>query len=199
MAISAGASFLGLVSHMPSGPGVIADELIAEIVQHVNGRAETVLLSSALTAEAIINHHKKVKTSCIQLVDDLTQGNHQDIKTVLPDVKIIQVIHVTDYNSIVHALEMAKTADYLLLDSGNPDAEIKILGGTGKTHNWNLSLAIVQKSPIPVFLAGGLNVENAKTAIEKVGPFGLDLCSGVRKDEKLNTEKLNKFFREVTN
>ncbi len=195
LAINAGASALGLVGHMPSGPGVIKDELIAEIAAFVPSHIETFLLTSETKVVDIIQHHSKVNTTTIQLVDALTEGTHQQIKQALPTIKIVQVLHVLNENSIDEALEVSKHVDTILLDSGNPNLTTKELGGTGRIHNWEISKKIVEKVKIPVFLAGGLKPENALTAIQKVNPYGLDLCSGVRTNGNLDQHKLSAFFK----
>ena len=199
LAINAGASALGLVGHMPSGPGIIKDELIAKIAAFVPNHIDTFLLTSETKVANIIQHHLKVNTTTIQLVDLLTEGTHQQIKEALPTTKIVQVLHVFDEKSIDEALEVSKHVDMILLDSGNPNLTIKELGGTGRIHNWEISKKIVEKVKIPVFLAGGLNPENALTAIQKVNPYGLDLCSGVRTNGSLDQHKLSAFFKATRN
>jgi phosphoribosylanthranilate isomerase len=97
--------------------------------------------------------------------------------------------------SIEEALALSEHVDALLLDSGNPSLDIKVLGGTGKAHDWSLSRKIVEQSTIPVFLAGGLHAGNVQEALDKVGPFGLDLCSGVRTNKQLDPVKLEAFFK----
>lgn len=197
MALSFGASALGLVGHMPSGPGVISDDLIAEIAASVPTDVATFLLSSETDVQALARHQKKVKTNTIQIVDSLKSGTYQDLRKELPGINLIQVIHVIGPASLDEALEIAPNIDYLLLDSGNPNLAVKELGGTGRTHNWNISRRIVELSPVPVFLAGGLNAENVRAAIEAVQPYGLDLCSGVRSAGKLDPYKLEMFFESV--
>lgn len=115
----------------------------------------------------------------------------------LPNVKLVQVIHVIDDNSVKEAIEIASYVDAILLDSGNPGLSVKELGGTGRTHNWTLSRAIKDSISIPLFLAGGLNKDNVRQAIETVQPFGLDLCSGVRTDGRLDRQKLKDFFNAI--
>jgi len=197
LAIGFGASALGLVSGMPSGPGVITDELIRSIAQHVPPPVATFLLTSEVTSSDIITHHKKTHTNTIQIVDRIQEGTYEEIKTALPSVKLVQVIHIIDEVSIDEALIAAEKVDALLLDSGNPGLPVKELGGTGRVHNWNLSRKIIEQSRIPVFLAGGLTSENVQRAIETVQPFGLDLCSGVRTNQKLDPEKLEDFFNKI--
>lgn len=197
LAIDYEASALGLVGNMPSGPGVISDELILKIAKIVPPPISTFLLTSEISAEAIVAHYKRVQTSTIQIVDELKEGTYSLIREKLPSVKIVQVIHVVDEKSVDEALKVSQQVDALLLDSGNPNLKVKVLGGTGKVHNWKLSRRIVEQSKVPVFLAGGLTPENVKQAIEQVQPFGLDLCSGVRTNGKLDPVKLEAFFNNV--
>ncbi len=195
LAVAHGASALGLVGPMPSGPGVITDELILEIAKNVPPPIGTFLLTSETKVKEIIAHHAKVLTNTIQIVDSLSEGFYHQIKNALPAVKLVQVIHVLDESSVDEAIRISEEVDALLLDSGNPNLAIKVLGGTGNTHNWKLSRKIAEQSKVPVFLAGGLKAENVKQAIDEVQPFGLDLCSGVRTDKKLDVSKLEAFFK----
>lgn len=197
LAIKYGASAIGLVGNMPSGPGIIDDQLISEIVKTVPPAVSTFLLTSKTTAKGIIAHYRKVNTTTIQIVDDLPKSEYAILRAELPNVKLVQVIHVSDENSVNEAVEASKYADAILLDSGNPNLRVKELGGTGRTHNWDLSRQIRESIGIPLFLAGGINPDNVKEAVEKVQPFGVDLCSGVRTDGKLDEEKLKAFFKEI--
>jgi phosphoribosylanthranilate isomerase len=194
MAIDYGASALGLVGRMPSGPGIITDELIYEIAQIVPPPIGTFLLTSETFASEIVSHHRKTHTNTIQLVDELKEGTYFELKKEIPSVKIVQVIHVRTEASVDEALALSDYVDALLLDSGNPALDIKVLGGTGKVHDWALSRKIVEQSKVPVFLAGGLHAGNVKEALDKVQPFGLDLCSGVRTNKALDPAKLEAFF-----
>ncbi len=197
MAIDAGASALGLVGHMPSGPGVISDQLIAEIAKNVPPPIATFLLTSETDPQRIIDHYRRCRTTAIQLVDLPAKGSWEILRNELPGIKLVQVIHVTDESSIQQAVNAAPFIDALLLDSGNPDLQIKELGGTGRTHNWQLSSKIVESVKSPVFLAGGLNATNVSEAIKAVKPFAVDVCSGVRTNGKLDTQKLNTFAKMI--
>lgn len=196
-AIAAGADALGLVGHMPSGPGVISDKEIATIAERVPPTIATFLLTSETEAEAIIRHHQKVNTSTIQIVDSLASGSYRQLRKALPGVKLVQVIHVADESSVAKAVKIAPEVDAILLDSGNPALKVKELGGTGRVHDWALSRKIREQLNVPVFLAGGLKPENVQEAIRTVKPFGVDLCSGVRTEEKLDIDKLQQFVVAV--
>lgn len=197
IATAYGASALGLVGHMPSGPGIISDNRILQITKTVPPMVSTFLLTSETKVTAIIDHYKKVNTAVIQIVDELEKKDYQQIKNELPHVKIVQVVHVQDENTVSEAIDLSSSVDAILLDSGNPNLSIKELGGTGRTHNWDLSRKIRDQIDIPVFLAGGINSNNVKQAVEHVKPFGVDLCSGVRSNGKLDENKLSLFFQAI--
>jgi len=194
LAIQCGASALGLVSSMPSGPGVIGDERIAEIAATVPPAIGTFLLTSRQSVGEIIKQQHFCRTNTIQICDHLTDGTHRDLKRALPGISVVQVVHVTGPESIEEAVRVAPHVDAILLDSGNQKLAVKELGGTGRTHDWSLSRSIREAIRAPLFLAGGLTAENVAQAIAEVGPFGLDLCSGVRTDGRLDATKLTRFF-----
>jgi phosphoribosylanthranilate isomerase len=196
-AVSFGAAAIGLVGAMPSGPGPIADEDIERIARSVPPPVATFLLTSEQTPQGVIEHHLRTRTSVIQIVDELEGRDYDSIKASLPGVKLVQVIHVTDDGSLDEACELAEHVDAILLDSGNPKLAVKELGGTGRRHDWKLSARIAETCGKPAFLAGGLNAENVREAIETVRPFGVDVCSGVRSDGKLDVRKLESFFKAV--
>jgi phosphoribosylanthranilate isomerase len=197
MAICSGASAIGLVARMPSGPGPIPDELIKQIAMSVPPPIGTFLLTSETSVNEIIRHHQRTNTNTIQIVDSLSNGTYLQLKTALPSVKIVQVIHVIDERSVDEAIQVSELVDAILLDSGNPKLKIKELGGTGRIHNWKLSRKIREYSKCPIFLAGGLTPENVRQAIEEVQPFAIDVCSGVRTNGNLDKHKLEKFFQNA--
>ena len=197
LAVKYGASALGLVSEMPSGPGVISEELISKIVDVVPPGISTFLLTSKQNADEIIDQHKRCRTNTIQLCDRLEIKALQKIKSVLHGIKIVQVIHVTDEDSFHEAVEVSRYVDAILLDSGNQKLEVKELGGTGRTHDWKISRKIRESIQVPMFLAGGLNSANVADAIAQVNPFGVDVCSGVRTNGKLDEQKLKSFFEQI--
>jgi phosphoribosylanthranilate isomerase len=197
LAVECGASALGLVSHMPSGPGVISDERIAEIAATVPPSVATFLLTSRQTVSDIVEQQRFCRTNTIQICDHLMLGTYRDLKDALPGISVVQVIHVTGPESVEEAVRVAPHVDAILLDSGNQRLAIKELGGTGRTHDWTLSRVIRKRIGIPLFLAGGLTPKNIGQAIKEVAPFGLDVCSGVRTEGKLDATKLKRFFRAV--
>ena len=197
LAIQYGANAIGLVSNMPSGPGIIDDEKIKSIHKSIPSSVSTFLLTSETKATSIIEQSKRFNTDTIQLVNELKNDQLEYLKSQLDNVNLIQVIHVQNENSIKEAIDKSRIVDAILLDSGKPNAKIKTLGGTGDTHDWNISKTIREEINKPMWLAGGLNSENVEKAIHLVQPFGVDLCSGVRTDKKLDVDKLKRFFLSV--
>jgi phosphoribosylanthranilate isomerase len=197
LAVAYGAAAIGLVGRMPSGPGIITDDLIHSIARTVLPPIDSFLLTSETTAEAIIEHHYKVNTTTIQMVDALSGREYHKIREAIPQVKLVQVIHVLDEKAVQEAIEISEFVDAILLDSGNPNLSTKVLGGTGKTHNWDLSKKIRENSSIPTYLAGGINKDNIRKAIDHVQPFGIDLCSSVRTNGQLDERKLEELFKAL--
>lgn len=198
IALELGASAIGLVSRMPSGPGPIDEALIAEIIAAVPPSVDTFLLTCETEADAIIAQQQRTHARTLQLVDRVDDGVHAALRGALEGVRLVQVIHVTGESSIDEAVSVATNVDALLLDSGNPSLAVKELGGTGRRHDWSVSRRIVDESPLPVYLAGGLNASNVCEAIETVRPFGVDVCSGVRTNGKLDRDKLSAFMQAVS-
>jgi phosphoribosylanthranilate isomerase len=197
LAIAAGASALGLVSEMPSGPGVIDEGLIEEIVSFTPPSIATFLLTSRTGPTAVADQVRRTRVNTVQLCDRMPPGAHAELRATLPGVSLVQVIHVTGEESVAEAVESAGEVDTLLLDSGNQSLDVKELGGTGRAHDWSLSERIVRAVPVPVFLAGGLGPDNVEEAIRRVRPFGVDLCSGVRTDGALDADLLGRFMKAV--
>lgn len=196
-AIRSGASAIGLVAQMPSGPGPIPDEMIRQIAAVTPPPVATFLLTSHTSVSEIIKHHRRTLTNTIQIVDTLKDGTYAELKAALPEIKIVQVIHVISEASVEEAIKISGAVDAILLDSGNPNLMVKELGGTGRVHNWNLSRKIREQVSCQVFLAGGLKPENVREAIETVEPFAVDVCSGVRTNGLLDIDKLEKFFAAI--
>jgi phosphoribosylanthranilate isomerase len=196
-AVNAGASAVGLVSAMPSGPGPISEEAIRRIAARVPPPVATFLLTSLQNAGAIAAQHRRCATTTIQIVDRLASGTHQDLRRALPGIRLVQVIHVTGEESLEEAARLAPHIDAILLDSGNQRLPVKELGGTGRTHDWTISRRIREAVAVPLFLAGGLKADNVADAIRAVGPWGVDVCSGVRTNGALDPGKVEAFFAAV--
>jgi phosphoribosylanthranilate isomerase len=197
LAIEHGASAVGLVSEMPSGPGPIPESLIAEIAVTIPPGVSSFLLTCKQDVAAIIDQQRRLRVNTIQICDRLPEGAHRELRDALPGVSLVQVVHVTGPESVEEAIAVAPHVDAVLLDSGNQSLAIKELGGTGRTHDWSLSRRIREVVDVPLFLAGGLKPHNVAAAIEEVQPFGLDVCSGLRTDGTLDRHKLAAFFAAI--
>ncbi|NNF27931.1 MAG: phosphoribosylanthranilate isomerase [Gemmatimonadetes bacterium] len=197
LAIRAGADCLGLVGEMPSGPGPISDEAIREIAAAAPPGVATFLLTSRTDPSSVVEHVRLTGTNVVQLVDSVPTETYHALRAECPSVRIVQVVHVEDEGAVELARSLSSNVDGILLDSGRPNAAVKELGGTGRTHDWKISKRVVDLVSVPVFLAGGLAGGNARQAIDAVAPFGVDLCSGVRSDVGLDRRLLTSFMAEV--
>lgn len=197
MAIQAGADALGLVAEMPSGPGPISDAQIAEITAVVPPPLATFLLTSKTTAEAISAHIRVTNPTTVQIVSHIAPEESALLAKLEPHVRRVQVIHVEGPEALGMIPLYGPHVHAFLLDSGRPNAQVAELGGTGRPHDWDVSAAFVLKSEKPVFLAGGLSASNVADAIRAVRPYGIDLCSGIRTDGRLDISKLAAFMAVV--
>ena len=197
LAVKAGADAVGLVGAMPSGPGSISDRKISEIAKQVPPATSCFLLTSETSASGIAEHLLRTGVSTVQLVQHLSLKETLSLDRVLLSTRRVQVVHMEG----PEALDLIDTHEpyvhAFLLDSGRPSADTPELGGTGRTPDWALSRAFVEKSKKPVFLAGGLTPENVGDAIARVKPFGVDVCTGVRTNGHLDPKKLEAFMGAI--
>ena len=198
LAIKHGASAVGLVSEMPTGPGPICEDLISRIARAMPPSISSFLLTSKQNPFEIIAQHRRCGTSVVQLCDRLETSDYEKLREAMPGIGLVQVVHVTAQEAIVEAVAVAPHVNGILLDSGNRALKVKELGGTGRIHDWRISSRIREKVTVPVFLAGGLNADNVAEGLKQVQPFGVDVCSGVRTDGKLDKCKLSAFFKAVS-
>ncbi|MFP4469362.1 MAG: phosphoribosylanthranilate isomerase [Bacteroidales bacterium] len=197
LAVEAGVDAIGLVSVMPSGPGVIDEDSIRELLDYARGRIERFLLTSSVSAVDITDQYHRFEPDTLQLVDSVSEDEYREIRKQISGVRLVQVIHVRGESAIEEARLYAGLADALLLDSGNPGLSVKSLGGTGKVHDWHISRKIVELVNVPVYLAGGLNPANIAEAVHTVKPHGVDVCSGIRRAGLLEEDMLKRFVDEV--
>jgi len=193
--ITCGADSIGLVGRMPSGPGVLSQEQLKTIIDGVPEDVDIWLLTSESTGSGILQQLSVLRPKSIQLVRSISKEDYKLIRKHHPSVRIVQVFHVFGEESIASAKSIDPYVDAILLDSGSPQESDIQLGGTDRTHNWDTSRRIVEAVDSPVYLAGGLNAPNILDAIEKVKPYGVDVCSGARVDGALDQQKLEEFTR----
>ncbi|MBW2274613.1 MAG: phosphoribosylanthranilate isomerase [Deltaproteobacteria bacterium] len=196
LAVRHGAHAIGFVSSMPSGTGMLPDEQIRDIAARVPG-ARHFLLTAKQEVAAIAEQVREAGTDTVQLVDRMAPAELARLRREIPEVSLVQVVHVVGPDSISEARQVEPHVDAILLDSGQPDAPDRTLGGTGLVHDWGLSAQIVRSVSCPVFLAGGLDPDNVGEAIRRVRPYGVDVCSRLRPQGELDERLLSRFFEEV--
>jgi len=197
LAARCGADAVGFVSAMPSGFGPIPEPLIAALIAEVPAGVASFLLTSLRAADAVADQLRRLRPTTVQIVDRPEAGCRAALRAAHPGTAIVQVVHVTGPAALDDARAAAPGSDALLLDSGNPALPVKELGGTGRTHDWGTSARIRAAVGVPLWLAGGLTRENVAAAIAAVRPFGVDVCTGVRTEGRLDEEKLAAFVAEV--
>ncbi len=189
---------MGFVSQMPSGPGIITDQLIRTLCSYVPKDVESFLLSSRRTAAELLEQAAYCNPTTIQLCRPLSQPECQRAGELLRKHKLVHVVHVNGQSAFATLERVRTNAHEILLDTGDLLAEPPQLGGTGRCHDWVLAAQIRAQVAMPVWLAGGLTSENVQGAIQAVSPDGVDVCSGVRRRGALCPRRLREFVSAVT-
>ncbi len=137
-----------------------------------------VLVTHVGDAAAVADLLAETGADTVQLHGDTPPEGCRLLRSLAPHARQVKCVHVSDAASLEAARPYFTAADALLLDTAN--AATNQVGGTGLTHDWTLSAALVLASPLPVVLAGGLRPENVGAAIARVRPWAVDVNSGVK-------------------
>lgn len=183
-AVDSGADAIGFIFYKKS-PRYILQKDAKDIVAKLPPFVETVGVFVNETSDRVNRIAEQCKLTAIQLHGDESPAFCRRIKR-----RVIKAFRVKDTNSF------KGMADYdvsgFLLDSYNEESK----GGTGKTFDWNLALRAKKQGPI--ILAGGLNPYNVYTAIHRVKPYGVDVCSGVERSPGIkDSVKIDEFIKSV--
>lgn len=185
-----------LVGQEHSSEDFISPNQAREIVEKMPPFISTVLVTHISDAEQIIEMIKETKVNTVQLHSDIDAEGIKKIKSSCSYIKIIKLVHVVDEQSIEQVKIFSEISDAILLDTVN--FSTNQVGGTGKTHNWDIDERIVRETDANIIVAGGLNVENVSDAITKINPFGVDVNSGVQNELGFKDYgKLEKFIKKV--
>ena len=165
-----------------------ARELVLRLPPFVNSVLVTHLDAEADVAELC----RRVGAQVVQLHGEFPVAEIPALRAAFPHLKVVKAVHSEDADSVEAAREAAEHADAVLLDT----REGEHIGGTGKTHDWSLSRRIRERlGDFPVILAGGLTPDNVAAGIRFVGPYGVDVNSGVQqRPGRKNPELVRRFI-----
>lgn len=198
LAVSFGVAAVGMVDETPSGEGRIPVETIAEIVQAVPRTTGTFVLTVTTDVDRLEALYRTTGVNTVQLWDPLQPEEYERLREKAPGIFIAQSIHVMDDEALNAAREIARHVDALVLDSGDSEPPFRWQNPAGQTHDWELSRRISEVIHLPILLAGGLTQDNVGQAVRVVRPYGVDVCSGVRKDGRLDRSLLVAFLEAVS-
>ena len=139
----------------------------------------TVVLMCDPEVESVLKVDRRIRPHAVQLLCSEPPDFLADLKKRVA-CEIWKTIHLASGGSrISFEAYIEAGADALLIDSMDTKEGFVRFGGTGKLADWKAAAAVVEKSPAPVFLAGGIDPFNVADALMEVRPAGIDLCSGV--------------------
>mgnify|MGYP004535894811 FL=1 len=200
--VQAGAEAIGVaVATGANLPAEVPEATCAEIFAALEGRAQRVLLVVTQTEEETVEYVRRLQPDILQLCGNRLPATPEfaaQCRAVRPGLRVLQAVGVDGQEAIDRAKYFAGFCDMLILDSIAPG--IAGIGAAGRTHDWSIDAEIVRSVPCPVVLAGGLDAENVKAAIEAVRPWGVD--SFTRTSDRLpdggsrkNIEKVRAFVQ----
>lgn len=200
--VQAGAEAIGVaVATGANLPAEVPEATCAEIFAALEGRAQRVLLVVTQTEEETVEYVRRLQPDILQLCGNRLPATPElaaQCRAVRPGLRVLQAVGVDGPEAIDRAKYFAGFCDMLILDSIAPG--IAGIGAAGRTHDWSIDAEIVRSVPCPVVLAGGLDAENVRAAIEAVRPWGVD--SFTRTSDRLpdggsrkNIEKVRAFVQ----
>lgn len=192
-----GADAIGvLVGQEHNSKDFISIKTAKKIIESLPPLVSSVLVTHINNSEEISHMIKTIGVTTVQLHSDIDIQGIEKIKFNCPNVKIIKLVHVIDEKSMQQVDFFANSSDAILLDTINNVTDQ--VGGTGKTHNWEIDRKIVEHTNAKIIIAGGLNPNNIKEAIHKIKPYGVDVNTGVQNKNGLKDyEKLKEFIRNA--
>src|SRR5882757_4771543 len=170
----AGAHLIGVVV---AEAGVVAEGIDAdrarEVLAAIRPRARGVALSLSDDRDEICAMVDAVRPDIVHVVArEIEPEDCAWIRQRIAPVQLLRAIAVRAGETIREADMHQDCVDYLMLDSGAKGPPY--VGATGETHEWALSKSVVERSRVPIILAGGLSAENVADAIAQVRPWGVD-------------------------
>ena len=193
-AVLLGADYVGFLVDIGFAADKVTKEEAKEIIAKLPLEVKPVYVTYEKKAKKIISIAKEINPAVIQLHNDISVEEIKKIRKALKKIELTKTINVKNLKSVDEAKSFEKYVDYLLLDTAVKGRK----GGTGKTHNWDISKKIVLAVKKPVFLAGGLNPDNVAQAIKKVQPYAVDTNSGAETEKrKKDHEKMRLFIERA--
>lgn len=174
-AVNLGADYIGL-NFSPQSPRKISVDMAREIAAGIPPFVKCVGIFVNPSQDEIEKVLKKVPLFAVQFHGDEKRDDLENIKSRFR-IQIWKAVRVQDEESVKTIENFLGTADKILLDAWVEGRA----GGTGKTFDWTLAQK-AKSLGLPIILAGGLNPENVKDAVQTAEPDGVDAASGVEKD-----------------
>ncbi len=199
MLISKGVEYIGFPLRLTVNAEDTSEKDAKTIIAEIKGKSNPVLITYLSQADEIAEFCNYLDVDIVQLHGDVDKKELEKLKKIKPELQIIKslVIKENNFPSLVETVnELSPFVTAFITDTFDPETGAE--GATGKTHDWEISERLVQLSPKPVILAGGLNPDNVFDAIVHVKPAGVDSHTGVENsDGNKSAGKTERFAAEA--
>jgi phosphoribosylanthranilate isomerase len=191
MLVECGVLFLGFPFRLAKHKEDLPEKEAGRIIRSLSPDVTCLLITYLSDPRQIVELCREIGVSYVQLHGDIGIDELASLKSVWAELRIVKSLIVGDANLAELEQEIDKTAPYVdgyITDTY--DRSTGAMGATGKTHDWLIDRRLVEISPRPVIIAGGLNPDNVREAIRQVHPAGVDVHTGIegpdgRKDREL--------------
>jgi phosphoribosylanthranilate isomerase len=170
--VNAGADAVGIIVDVPvDTPRDVTRETAATLFDAVPPFVAGTLVTMPETVAAARDLVDAVEPDAVQIHGTLGPDEVAEVAAAISQPVLVALDHEADLDAY------AAAADALVVDTLDADGG----GGTGQTHDWERTAAVVESLDVPIVLAGGLTPENVAEAVETVAPYGVDTASGVER------------------
>lgn len=178
--LESGADYIGFPLRLDYHKPDLTEKQVAEIISKLDCGVQSVLITYLDDAKEIADLCRFLGVATVQLHGTINPTEIKTLQSLFPDLHIMKSLIVRPTGNADLRRDVDKFAglvDAFITDTYDP--QTGATGATGQTHDWSISRRLVEYSPKPIILAGGLNPDNVAKAILTVKPVGVDAHTGL--------------------
>lgn len=190
--LACGVDFLGLPLRLPDGREDLSEAAAVDLFAALAGRMQRVLITYQTEARDIATFADLLGCEWVQLHGPAAPAAAAQLRALRPSLGLIKalVVGADDVDETLDA--WTPHVDAFITDTFDPATGRR--GATGLRHDWAASRAVVERSEVPVILAGGLDADNVAAAVAAVGPAAVDAHTRVEgADGRKDAQQVRRF------
>lgn len=197
--VDAGVRWLGFPLRLTVNKEDLTEAEAASVIRGLPAGIHGVVITYLDRADDVVEFCRELGARVVQLHGEIATVELERIRRLDPGLSVFKSLVVRDGNEEDLRRLVAETAPFVeayITDTFNPATGQE--GATGLVHDWSISRRLVEESPKPVILAGGLTPDNVADAIRAVRPAGVDSHTGVEDPGgRKSPDKVRRFVEEA--